>query len=360
MRQLLAHKHYYWGAAKLEIIEEYKGKVGYFAKGFFTNDKINGNDWKVTWEAIKKDSQDLLGIPIVRQYDMEHPSYSVQKNYARGYVIAYELYPKTKTVGIVARFFDKDTWEGLVSGKYEFVSPAVIPRDSESIETINGVDILHRFIPLHLAIVKTPAYGKIVAKFKHLCQGTGDSCMKYFAPLTASALKQIPVFVAEERKKTDIQSVIFDKDKFTEGRAKNWLKEHGFKIPSVDETEESLRFRQEDPDSFQERSFRTIALTNGIKAIIGRPAGQRDADSAESTVGPLTQIPLIKKKKLEASINYLASKIDQLRVMAPYPVFEGKQGEWINARDTWVFVAKGESVDESIKKQCPCLAMKFQ
>lgn len=69
---------------------------------------------------------------------------------------------------------------------------------------------------------------------------------------------------------TTIQTLIFDKKKFNAAEAKAWAKEHGFKNPKVDETEDSLRLRQKDPGEFQEGSFRTIEVKPGVKAVIGR------------------------------------------------------------------------------------------
>ena len=64
----------------------------------------------------------------------------------------------------------------IKSGELQYVSPAVIPRGSESLETVNGVDILARTLPLHLCIVADPAYGKDAAKMSHLCSGDGEAC----------------------------------------------------------------------------------------------------------------------------------------------------------------------------------------
>lgn len=70
---------------------------------------------------------------------------------------------------------------------------------------------------------------------------------------------------------TKTQTIIFEKDKFDLTEAKKWLKEKDFKVPEVDETEDSYRFRQLPLDSFQEDTFRTIELKPGVKAVIGRP-----------------------------------------------------------------------------------------
>jgi hypothetical protein len=73
------------------------------------------------------------------------------------------------------------------------------------------------------------------------------------------------------KKETEIQTLIFDKDKFTEAQVRRWIDEHDFEInPGLDETENSFRARQRDPIEFQEGSFRTIEITDGVQAVIGR------------------------------------------------------------------------------------------
>lgn len=54
-----------------------------------------------------------------------------------------------------------------------------------------------------------------------------------------------------------VQSVIFDKESWTIDAAKDWLKSNKFNGLEVDETGESYRFRQEDPEGFAR--FRTIS-----------------------------------------------------------------------------------------------------
>lgn len=72
--------------------------------------------------------------------------------------------------------------------------------------------------------------------------------------------------------KSEVQTLIFSKTRFkAAGDAKVWAKENGFKSNKVDETDESFRLRQKEPGSFQDDSFRTITLTDGVKAVIGRP-----------------------------------------------------------------------------------------
>ena len=81
----------------------------------------------------------------------------------------------------------------------------------------------------------------------------------------------VPFQAAE--KSTTVQTLIFDKSKFTLEQVKQWIKDHDYIIesnPGIDETETSFRVRQKSPGEFIEGSFRTIDITDGIKAVIGR------------------------------------------------------------------------------------------
>ena len=78
-----------------------------------------------------------------------------------------------------------------------------------------------------------------------------------------------------------IQSLILSKDKFkTQAEVTKWIKDHGFTVlkgdeveitkPGVDETTQSWRVRQRDPEDFQPGSFRTIDIADGVKAVVGK------------------------------------------------------------------------------------------
>ena len=74
---------------------------------------------------------------------------------------------------------------------------------------------------------------------------------------------------AKAKDATHIQSVLFAKSKFSKAEAAKWLKDHDFDGTSVDEKEDTLRYRQQDPGKFKRGSFRTIKLTDGVQAVIG-------------------------------------------------------------------------------------------
>jgi len=68
---------------------------------------------------------------------------------------------------------------------------------------------------------------------------------------------------------TEVQTLIFSKDNFTEKSAKDWAKKHDFNYGYVDKKENTFRIRQQEPSDF--KNMRTIEMTKGLKAVIGCP-----------------------------------------------------------------------------------------
>lgn len=86
-----------------------------------------------------------------------------------------------------------------------------------------------------------------------------------------------------EQASTEIQTLILSKTKFSTLRAASkWVKDHSFKVrhkgKAPDETADSWRFRQKDPGDFQAGSFRTITITDGVKAVVGKPKTSKADD----------------------------------------------------------------------------------
>ena len=74
-----------------------------------------------------------------------------------------------------------------------------------------------------------------------------------------------------EQKSTTVQTLILSKNTFkSAAEAKAWARKHEFDAGKVDETEDSYRIRQKDPGGFHDATFRTIDLTTGVKAVIGK------------------------------------------------------------------------------------------
>lgn len=69
-----------------------------------------------------------------------------------------------------------------------------------------------------------------------------------------------------------VQSLVLSKERFSkEAEATKWVREHGFNVwqGAPDETGASWRYRQSNPEEFDAKSFRTITLTEGVKAVVG-------------------------------------------------------------------------------------------
>jgi len=77
----------------------------------------------------------------------------------------------------------------------------------------------------------------------------------------------------DQRESTKVQTLIFDKKKFSKEQVKAWIGSHEqyHMLKAIDETEGTFRVRQEEPSKFKKGSFRTITLKSGIQAVIGRP-----------------------------------------------------------------------------------------
>ena len=75
------------------------------------------------------------------------------------------------------------------------------------------------------------------------------------------------------RGRSEVQSLIFNKDDFTRDEAKRWALEHGYKAPKVDEKENTWRIRQWLPEKCPDipgmkSPYRTISLTRGVQAAL--------------------------------------------------------------------------------------------
>ena len=54
----------------------------------------------------------------------------------------------------------------------------------------------------------------------------------------------------------EVQSVLFNKKKYTKAQAEKWIKDNGYKVKKVDLTENLRRYRQLDPKLFNQNTYR--------------------------------------------------------------------------------------------------------
>ncbi len=67
-----------------------------------------------------------------------------------------------------------------------------------------------------------------------------------------------------------LQSLVFEKEKFTKESATEWLKTYKFNHNTVTETDDFFRFRQMSPFDFDENTFRAVKIKSGITSVMGK------------------------------------------------------------------------------------------
>ncbi len=306
------HEHYIGAAQTFEIINSDDTRPDVvLLKVFYIDDSININGWQAPWEGLKQDAKDIVGIPLVLQEDLEHPKFSVQQYFDRGTVYDYEIDEVNKKIIVYVRITDKTIVERIKSGELQYVSPAVIPRGSEYLKKVDGIDILERTVPIHLAIVGEPAYGKEKAKMTYLCSGDAKECDHRLRMMTAA-------------------KAIYDS-------ASDCVSN---KIQII---------KRERPSISNEQA---AAIAYSMCRENPNIANDMSNDSASDVVGPLTQIPLI--RKFMAKTDKLSSTLDQTLYGMKYPIHNGIEGQWIKAKEMDVFVARNQSIQAAINQQCGC------
>lgn len=312
----MGHEHYIGAAQTFEIINTDNSRPDVvLLKVFYIDDTVNINDWQATWEGLKQDAKDIPGIPLVLQEDLQHPKFSTQQYFDRGTVYDYEIDEVNKKIIVYVRITDKTIVERIKSGELQYVSPAVVPRGSEYLKKINGVAILERTIPIHLAIVGKPAYGTEKAKMTYLCSGDAKECDHRLRIMTAA--KNI-YDSADECVSKKIQIIKRERPNISNEQA-----------AAIAYSMCKERTADDSPNS---------GIKSDLKFVSEIPA--------------LEQVPLI--KKMLAKTAKIASVLDKERFGMVYHMNNGVEGNWINTQDTDVFIARNQSIEAAINSQCNC------
>jgi hypothetical protein len=100
-----------------------------------------------------------------------------------------------------------------------------------------------------------------------------------------------PTYKGRFPRGTRIQTLLFDRHRFTPGGARTWAREAGFRAPASDVTAERVRVRQADPRRFVPGTFRTITIAPGVQAVIAVPrTTARSSPKPKSKPGPMSKI----------------------------------------------------------------------
>jgi hypothetical protein len=68
---------------------------------------------------------------------------------------------------------------------------------------------------------------------------------------------------------SEVQSLIFPRDRFTVKQAWGWAKRNGFKPSRPDLKKNTIRLRQQSPKGFRRMRTKTLDSRNDVKAVIG-------------------------------------------------------------------------------------------
>lgn len=189
-----------------------------YAKAFLIDERVNKNAWNVPNESMEKYSTGFIHRPLIMYPTFNHPDYlregvvndsksfvddilKVQNNYKVGEIIDVKYEPRSESPNKKAwyayvRLTDKDFISKLKSGDVPFyVSPQVYDTNENPLYTDEtGVEgTVSDFIPLHLAIVKEPAYGN-VARIKGVCDGKGPVCINALKSAAETVIDHIDRF----------------------------------------------------------------------------------------------------------------------------------------------------------------------
>lgn len=83
-----------------------------------------------------------------------------------------------------------------------------------------------------------------------------------------------------KQSRVEVQAVMLSKEKFSQDDATKWVRENGFKVEKMDETDVAYRFTQFSTSKCSEGSERTIDLSTGISALVCVPKGAADGERA--------------------------------------------------------------------------------
>ncbi len=176
---------------KSNLFTNWKGREGRFVRTFGMNSQRNKNEWRATWESIKKYIHTALEFPGIEYEvckaegcDLDHveadtfeENVAKQKPFERTKIIDYVLDEENESADLIHEVFDDSFWQKLQKREIKYVSPLIWP-------LANGVKILGQGragLPIidtdkwkfvHDAFLKnSPAFGDDIATVKTMCEG---------------------------------------------------------------------------------------------------------------------------------------------------------------------------------------------
>lgn len=173
------------------LLTNWDGREGKFVRTFGMNSERNKNEWRATWDSIKKYIHTALQFPGIEYEvckadgcDLDHveadtfeENVAKQRPYERTKIIDFILDEKNESVDLIHEVINDEFWEKLKKREIKYVSPLIWP-------LINGVEVLGHGrdnLPIidttawkfvhHAFLKNNPAYGTDIATVKTMCDG---------------------------------------------------------------------------------------------------------------------------------------------------------------------------------------------
>jgi len=173
------------------LFTNWKGREGKFVRTFGMNSQRNKNEWRATWDSIKKYIHTALEFPGIEYEvckadgcDLDHveaetfeENVAKQRPFERTKIIDYVFNEEEESVDLIHEVNDDDFWEKLRKKEIKYVSPLIWP-------LANGVKVSGRGragLPIidttawkfvhHAFLKNNPAYGDDIATVKTMCDG---------------------------------------------------------------------------------------------------------------------------------------------------------------------------------------------
>lgn len=176
---------------KSNLLTNWKGEEGKFVRTFGMNSQRNKNEWRATWDSIKKYIHTAKGYPGIEYEvckedgcDLDHVDADTfeeviekQRPYERTEIVDYILNDKDESVDLIHKVNDEKFWEKLQTREIKYVSPLIWPlaNGAHVLGTAeNGMPIIDtdawKFAH-HAFLKKKPAFGDDIATVKTMCEG---------------------------------------------------------------------------------------------------------------------------------------------------------------------------------------------
>lgn len=173
------------------LLTNWNGREGKFVRTFGMNAERNKNEWRATWESIKKYIHTALQFPGIEYEvckadgcDLDHveadtfeENVAKQRPYERTKIIDYILDEENQSVDLIHEVNDDAFWEKLQKKEIKYVSPLIWPLN-DGIQVLGkgraGLPIIDttawKFVH-HAFLKNNPAYGTDIATVKIMCDG---------------------------------------------------------------------------------------------------------------------------------------------------------------------------------------------